>query len=300
MKLINSEVRIENTNMCNAHCSFCPREKLTRPRAVMKASHFKKLVDEAKALGAETITIFGYGEPLMDKKLPEKVQYCTDQGLDTFVTTNASLLFADEAYDLLNAGLSHIRFSVHGFYGEYNKIHKGLDYSLVIRNIFNFLAINKGFKCKVSVIVIPQDIMKIKEIREFWEPYCTWLEIWQPHNWTDGRSYRKLNRKKKTCNRPLNGPVQINADGKMMVCCFDFNATLTVGDTYKNTIEEILKGDEFNLIRKKHESGNLEGLICEKCDQLNIEEENPLLYSSRDKDREINKTSSTKFKLEDK
>ena len=81
-----------------------------------------------------------------------------------------------------------------------------------------------------------------------------------------------------------------------MVCCFDFNAKLTVGDTRKNTIEEILKGKEFSEIRNKHADGNLTGLICETCDQLN-EDDDPLLYSSRDPDKQIGTTSSTKFKI---
>jgi len=300
MKLINPEVRIENTSKCNAHCAYCPREKMTRPKVTMPMGHFKKMVNQAKELGAETISIFGYGEPLMDKALADKVEYCTHQGLDTFITTNGSLLFGDETMALLTAGLKHIRFSVHGFYGEYNQIHKRLDYNLVIRNIFNFVAMNKKFgNCKISVTVIPQSTLKLKTIVEFWEPYCEWLEIWKPHNWTDGRSYRKIERKKKTCNRPFTGPVQINADGKMMVCCFDYDAKLTVGDTHEESIENILKGEKYNAIRRKHESGDLKGLICESCDQLNEEEVSPLLYSSRDSNMEIGRTSSTKFKLKE-
>ena len=300
MKLINTEVRIENTNFCNAHCMYCPRERLTRRQCTMPLDHFKKVVDEAKSLGAELISIFGFGEPFMDKGLKDKIQYCTDLGLDTFITTNASLLFADQAYDIINAGLKHIRFSMHGFYKEYNRIHRGLDFDTVIRNVFNFLAVRKSLKSniKVSVSVIPQK-PDIDKIRLFWEPYCTWLEIWRPHNWTDGEAFRQVKRKKKSCGRPFNGPVQINADGRVMVCCFDFDAKLTVGDTYGESIESILKGDKFNAIRRKHESGDLSGLICESCDQLNEEEVSPLLYSNRDPDMEIGKTSSSKFKLKE-
>jgi hypothetical protein len=44
--------------------------------------------------------------------------------------------------------------------------------------------------------------------------------------------------------------------------------------------------------------GDMTGLICEKCDQLNIEDESPLLYSSRDATRTVGKTSSTKYQME--
>lgn len=267
----------------------------------MPEYHFKELVLQAKDLGAETISIFGFGEPLVDKGLHKKVNFCTDNNLETFITTNGSLLYATEAFHLLDAGLSHIRFSAHGVKSvDYNRIHRGLNWDDVSRNIFNFLAIKKRYPdCKVSLTVIPENLNEIDRIIEFWTPYVDWLEIWRPHNWTNGRKYRKIAAKKKSCNRPFSGPVQINADGNMMVCCFDFDARLTVGNTYENTIEEILKGEAYEEIRRKHGNGDLSGLVCEKCDQLNIEDDSPLLYSNRDPERNLDTTSSTKFKIKE-
>jgi MoaA/NifB/PqqE/SkfB family radical SAM enzyme len=266
---------------------------------VMGNGHFMRLVDQAKDIGAKTISIFGYGEPLLDKSIVEKVEYCTKNGLETFITTNASLLKIDLGRKLLDAGLSHMRFSVHGFYDGYERVHKGLEYATVIRNIANFTADNKiGYdrKCRISITAIPMEFKEIETIKHIWKDFE--LEIWKPHNWTDGRNYRKLKAKrKKTCGRPHRGPVQINADGLMMVCCYDFNAEMVVGNTYKKTIEEILKSDSFNYIRDKHDAGDLKGLPCETCDQLNIGD-NPLLYSTVDSSCEVGKTSSTKFNLE--
>ena len=298
MKLINGEVRIETTNLCNAKCIICPREKLTRPLTTMDMQHFNKLVAEAKSLGAESISIFGYGEPLLDKGIADKIKLCTDFGLETFITTNASLLDIEVAHAILEAGLTHIRFSVHGVHKNYEKVH-GLDYNNTQRNIANFIAINKiKFKhqCKVSMSCIPLNGESVEFFREQFEGAVDWLEIWKPHNWTDGKEFRQIKRIKKSCGRPFNGPVQINADGKAMICCFDYDAKLTVGNTHDNTIEEILKGEKFSEIRNKHADGNLLGLICETCDQLN-ENDDPLLYSSRDPNKTIGTTSSTKFKI---
>jgi hypothetical protein len=157
----------------------------------------------------------------------------------------------------------------------------------------------EGGSTTTHVSVIPMHSENIDAIKEFWLGMVDYLEIWRPHNWVYGKNYRRNNRRKSTCGRPFSGPVQINADGKMMVCCFDYNAEMTVGDTYESTIEDILKGDKFNKIVKKHALGDLIGLPCEKCDQLNeyTEEDYPLLYSNRDKEKKINVTSSTKFEL---
>lgn len=274
---------------------------MTRRKMVMQNRHFNRLVDESVLLGAKTISIFGYGEPLTDKGVINKVAYCTSRGLDTFITTNASLLNTEIATLLLKAGLKKIRFSVHGTYKNYEAIHRNLKFKDTLRNIQNFLAKNTvkyHNQCKVAVSVIPMSGESVAEIRKFWGDMVDELEIWKPHNWTDGRDYRESTpERKKTCGRPHKGPVQINADGNMMVCCYDFDAKMIVGNTYKNSIAEILRGDDFRLIRKCHSHGRLDGLPCETCDQLNIGD-NPLLYSSIDPDCKEGKTSSTKFSLE--
>ena len=264
----------------------------------MSNEHFRGLVDESISLGADEISLFGYGEPLMDKNLWVKLIHCSDMG--TNITTNAALLDRATSYILLTAGLKSIRFSAHGFGKNYESVH-GLNWLNFIANVKGFIEVNNerfGHSCITEVSVIPMHGETIEEIREFWEPIVDFLEVWRPHNWCDGKTFRPTARKKKTCGRPFRGPVQINADGMMMVCCFDYDAKLTVGDTHKNTIQEILGGEEFQRIREAHRTGNLDGLICQTCDQLNIEEQSPLLYSSRDPEMKIGKTSSTKFNLE--
>ena len=266
----------------------------------MSNEHFFELAIQAKELGATHISAFGYGEPLIDKKLFEKILFCSSLGLETFITTNASLLNKRVRTVLWQAGLTHIRFSVHGVFKNFELAHKGLKWGACFGNITDFIYENlkAGKPCKVSVSVIPMHGETVEQIRGFWEPMIDWLEIWKPHNWAGGRDYRKVIPKKKSCGRPFNGPVQIQADGKMIVCCWDINGVLEVGDTHKQTIEQILKGDKFNAIREKHKKGDVKGLICEQCDQRNTED-SPLLFSSRDKSCGVDCTSSTKFKLKE-
>jgi len=300
-KVINPEVRIENSSKCNANCVICPREKLTRPRTTMGWGHFVNLVEQSYRLQATDISIFGYGEPLLDRDVASKVSYATQRGLDTHVTTNASLLNLDMCHHLLDAGLKNIRFSVHAITPKlYHNVHRGLDWFIVTKNMFNFIKINddRGKQCKIHITAMPLHGESIGEIREVWEKAADYLEIWRPHNWTDGREYRRIQPQKRTCGRPFNGPVQINADGKVMVCCFDFNAKLTIGDTYKDTIEEILQSEAMQVIQDNHTTGNHAGFLCESCDQRNVEFESPLLYSSRDLNRETGKTSTCKVSVE--
>ena len=73
------------------------------------------------------------------------------------------------------------------------------------------------------------------------------------------------------------------------------NAEITLGNTYEDSIENILKGEAYQELKRKHTSGNLEGLVCRYCDQRLVLDESPLLYSTIEGG--INKTSSVKFNL---
>lgn len=302
MKLINPEVRIENTNLCNADCTICSHNSMKRPKGTMETAFFEKLVRQAKDLGAKTISPFGFGEPLIDKNLEGKIAICDELGLYTFITTNGSLCTWDRIYDLFSCGLNHLRFSVHGLTKQdYENVHRGLKFNHVMTNILSTFYIKKYFPhVEISISVIPMHGESIGEIRQFWEheEAVDYLEIWRPHNWSSKKNYRKRAlARKHTCNRPTRGPLQIQWDGKVIPCCFLIDAELVLGDTHKSTLEEILKGQPYKELRERHEIGDLKGLPCEHCDQLNIEEISPLLYSNRDEEKRIDCTSSMKFKI---
>lgn len=303
MQLNNSEIRIETTNRCNGRCIFCPREEMTRPKVTMSYKHFISLIEQAYVMGVSSVSPFGFGEPLLDKNLCSKIATCHTMGFDTFVTTNVTMLTTKIAHDLLKSGLSHIRFSVHGLGINYERVQPGFHWNTTMKNIGNFLKINHvkyDHACKVSVSVIPMHGETIDSFKLFWEkPEVDYLEVWKPHGWAGTKNYRRKTIKKlKTCGRATHGPIQIQADGKVIPCCFMTNAEVILGDTHIDALENIIKSKKYNAFRKKHETGNLKGLPCETCDQLFIGN-NPLLYSSRDKDRNINVTSSTKFNLKE-
>ena len=297
MRLINPEVRIETTNKCNGNCTICPRDKMTRDEVTMGYYHFCYVTSQALDLGAELISPFGFGEPLRDPDIVNKIQYCTDCGLDTFITTNAILLNSDLACRLLEVGLGRLRVSAHGVYDNYEKVHRGFKFSMFARNVFNFIKLNEvrfNKTCKVDITIIPQYGEDPKELAKFWKGVDN-IEVWKPHNWGPKLNYRKdTGKKRKTCGRPFRGPIQIQADGTVIPCCFLTDSEIVLGDTYVESLEDIVKGERFNELRRKHESGDLTGLACDTCDQLFIGE-SPLLYSTIEKG--INKTSSMKFDL---
>ncbi len=301
-KLDHPEVRIETTNLCNAACVMCPRDQMTRPKVTMPMEHFCYLVDQVDALGAKMVSCFGYGEPLMDPEIFDKIAYCTKHGLDTFITTNGSLLNAKVATNLFDSGLTHIRFSAHGLQREnYEKVHKNLHWGRFLMNFMAFRELNQrrnGNGCTTHITVMPILGEDTKELVKYWHGLADHLEVWQPHNWAGGRQFRTPDRQERVaCRRAFSGPIQILADGKMVICCFDFDGQLEIGDTHRHTIERILTGPSLKWLQEKHETDDLGGLICEECDQRFIYDTSPLIFSNEQKGKGLNKTSITKFDL---
>lgn len=296
-KLICKELRIENTNRCNGHCLICPREKLTRPLATMDMADYCEIIDEAIELGITDVSIFGFGEPTIDKGLPDKVAYATRAGLTTHITTNGSLLSVFLAHALIDAGLKNIRFSIHSSVPmKYAKVHRGLDWLEVWRNFGNFVALNKqkGHNCTVHLTCIPVFDETVEEIRATWEKATDYLEIWRPHNWGQGRGYRPIAPRRKTCGRPFSGPLQVQVDGTVIPCCFLTNSELVLGNVKNDSLYNILTGPAYEALREAHRVGNVSGYPCETCDQLNAESDGVLLYSNRDPEKKLNRLSTSK------
>ena len=140
MKLTNPEVRIETSNICNASCIMCPREKMDRLEGVMDMKLFKKIVDESKLHGAANLFLGGFGEPLNDPMMVERVRYAKQQGMFCNFISNGSLWSKDLSAQFVEAGLDEVRFSCYGQDKHtYEVVHRGLSYDITRNNIRNLI-----------------------------------------------------------------------------------------------------------------------------------------------------------------
>jgi len=89
--------------------------------------------------------------------------------------------------------------------------------------------------------------------------------------------------KVRTCGRPLNTPLQVQVNGTVNMCCFDFNGQLELGDLKTESLKEIFSSPVFKKIVKHHTTGDFRksGLICEDCDQRNADKSDVLVYDSK-------------------
>src|SRR3954470_19328708 len=87
------EVQLEVTNRCNLDCDMCPRLTLLKvPEVDMSRETFDAVLGRLDA--PESITLTGWGEPLMHPQLFDFVAEINRrfEGCDVSITTNGHLL----------------------------------------------------------------------------------------------------------------------------------------------------------------------------------------------------------------
>jgi radical SAM protein with 4Fe4S-binding SPASM domain len=278
------EVWIENTNCCNAKCVMCPREKHNRPLGIMKFTLFEKLIKEISTFKNDVrrVHLHNYGEPLLDKKLPKRNKLAKDYGIKhVYFVTNASLLTPELSQALIETGLDEFKIS---FYGTdkktYNDRMDGLDFDSTLQNIKDFFKIRKDMKAlkpKVVIQYIPQTTNH-SEIEKFSHIFNHMIDKnvgdslhnFSLHNFGDGRDYydSQMDKITSTCYYPWRTMVILH-DGKVVICCLDYNGVLVVGDVNKNTIKEIWNNEQYRKVRDdfKHLRYS-EYSICKKCNVI--------------------------------
>ena len=301
-------MRFEVATKCNYNCTICPRDKITRKIETMSFSLFKKLFDRVnrETDQYDTLSFPGMGEPLLDEALDEKIKYAKKQKRNIFilVLTNGSFLTTQRFKMLEDSGVTSVRVS---FYGtdpdSYSQIHgvknKNI-FSVVRDNLVKISKVKKTTKLLLTYNAIDSSNNGIvKDWINFWEDKVDLIEVWRPHNWVYAKNYRKIQKEKlKTCGRPFKGPLQIQVDGTVNMCCFDFDGKLTLGDFKEQSLKEIFSSPSYKKIAKCHKSGNFKGsgLICENCDQRNRNKSDVMIYDSKFNIDERVKMISTTYK----
>jgi radical SAM protein with 4Fe4S-binding SPASM domain len=295
------EVRFEPSTICNYACSICPlgTGSFKRSGEVMTQDLFEKLIDKIREQAPQinTCTLSGMGEIFTDAGILSKIQYAADSGFDIHLLTNGSLLNKIIIKRLLKIGIKSIRISFHTpIPNHFTKITgtSALILKKLCQNI-KYLSKHRGSTRLIITSNLTENFINdVEAIKKFCLPLVDLLEIWRPHNWASWGTYRQNIRQRITCGRPQHGPLQIQVDGTVNMCCFDFNGELLLGDLKKQSLQGIFNSNVYKKILKFHKNHkNKQNLLCKNCDQLHPADPGILIFNSGfiPSDR-INKTST--------
>jgi len=269
------KVIIENTNACNAHCVFCVHDKLTRKTGFMDFSLFRKIIADCANLNVKEVAIFRFGEPLLDPDFSEKVAYAKKAGIELVSTnTNASLLTEETAIKILDSGLDIIYISLDANSKEvYERIRKGLNYDIVKKNIKRFIELKNSRNKEKPIIILnfcqtDENKNQVKDFIKEWKGHAQ-MSISNAHDWSGKAKVKTKNgvfvRRADPC-RLLWTELVVSWDGKVPLCCIDYDDKMIMGDLKSESIREVWSGERLKKNRKIHMDGDFKKIpLCESC-----------------------------------
>jgi MoaA/NifB/PqqE/SkfB family radical SAM enzyme len=261
-------VQIESTNLCNAKCVFCPRDDMARPQGIMDMALFQKVADECAALGIGHIRMHNYGEAFMDRQLVEKVRYAKRLGIpEVGLISNGSLITEAAARGMVDAGLDAINISVDAAGKDvFERTRLGLNYDKVIANVERLIRIrDEAGKRRPKLILsfVRQD--NSTEEQSFiahWRTKADKIHITDLHNWAGTLNHES------DVNFPCYRPwltFTVLWDGRVSLCCADFDGREILGDLRTSTIREIWNSGPYLRARRAHlDHGGPD--VCQSCD----------------------------------
>jgi radical SAM protein with 4Fe4S-binding SPASM domain len=280
-------ISIETILTCNARCVMCVHGE--QPMiGTMDEELFRKIVDQAAAMGAKAVGLSIYGEPFADKNFVERVAYVRAKGLSYSLFSNGSLLREDRIKRMLDlGGFESINFSVNGFSKEiYENVMPPLNREKVYGKINDFLKqclAHPGKKpfVRISCVGLDENRAEQKDYLDYWQsrPGVDHVLIADQGDWLGELSYGQSQDQNAATRgggvkeawlspcQSLWSSLYVYYDGRVSPCCEDAAArNLIIGDCREEALADIWRGHAISALRAQHRNNQRGGhATCGKC-----------------------------------
>lgn len=251
------KINFESSTACQARCTFCPRDNMTRPKGEMSDELFHKIIREGKAMGIKRYSPFLYGEPFIFPRIWQWLDYMEREGVWVALYTNAEFMDVDRLIKYKN--IHYVTCSLNAATKEtHAKVMRGPKYEAVKKNVDELFK-KATFRVRTSFIRTDENIHEVDLFKSMYRKRA----VGDFTNWTGDRSsFRKVT-KRVPCYL-LFHQMCILWDGKVVPCCNDYNAKQVLGDANKQSLKEIWENAAW--IREKHRNLDFNIPVCKDCD----------------------------------
>jgi radical SAM protein with 4Fe4S-binding SPASM domain len=258
-------IEIELSSVCNLKCVYCPRRYLGKLNGFIELTLFKRLIDEIAFFPETILVLHRRGESLLHPDFIEICNYIKGKFKQVQLATNATLLDQDKSLAIIEA-INFISFSI-DIPEVFNKTRIPAQYDKVVKNIEDFLRLNRGrVKTQVSMVKTPATPDENSELfKKIWLGKIDRVRIYEEHS-RDGRfgSLSVERGRRRTCMMPFY-EILIYCSGKTGRCNHDWNGT-PIGDVKLNTIKEIWNDELYHRLRRQQITLMIEDEVCRNCD----------------------------------
>jgi radical SAM protein with 4Fe4S-binding SPASM domain len=271
-------LQIEPTNRCNLRCICCPVSRSSRKKGAMDLRLFRRIIDEASAVGVKRIHLYLHGEPLLHPDLVEMIRYIKYRSLFVNLVTHGMLFNEDSIRGILHAGVDlgdHIIFSVLGYSKDvHERIMKGIHHDRVWNNISSFVAIRKSLGMHAPILEIvfysmPENKAEKDSLIRYWTGRVDHVRI-VPKVSSSFRDYKKPVRgapqQKKPCPN-IWERMTVMWNGDVTICCADVDGEYVLGNLASYSIREIWNCEKLVALKNIHRKKEYDKHpLCASCD----------------------------------
>jgi MoaA/NifB/PqqE/SkfB family radical SAM enzyme len=299
---------IETTNACNMKCEMCPRTTMmTRPIETMNDEAFNSIVTQIKPFSEKNwkeweefvlkeygipkesmsennfflyiipkcIQLHGYGDPLLDKDMPQHVEILTKKGIGSYFSCNPANINLEKTIQMFENGLSYIKYSIESVDDMRHKQIRGKasNYTDSYRKITKLLELKKTKGYQTTIIITMLDLNRKDQAEEFQalKEAFKGLDVYIYLKSEDQQWYRKDFHGTNSvhwsefCKHPWMS-MTIKSNGEAAMCMEDYNNEIVLGDVLKESLYDIWNGEKYRKFRKDH-FNLLSGIKCtSQCD----------------------------------
>lgn len=299
---------IETTNACNMRCRMCPRTTMmTRKIETLDLDVFKKIVDQIRpfaddewedwqafvereySIGPEdmsenhfflyiipkVLVLHGYGDPLLDKKMPAKLKYLSKKGIPSYFSCNPANINIEKTIQMFENGLGYVKFSIESVDDLLHKKIRGeaSNFSQSYQKILRLLDEKKKHNYRTTIVITMLDLKRTDQQKEFgrlksaFEGKDVYIYLKsQDQQWYEDKNEGTNSiHWQEFCQFPWSS-MTIKSNGEAAECVEDFNNEIILGDASKETLHDIWNGEKYAQLRKNHFDMK-PGIKCtEQCD----------------------------------
>ncbi len=283
---------IEFSSACNAKCIMCPQPEMDRKKENMSYDTLDLIIKHCVNQPLKKINLFWMGDSTVDKNMIEKIRLIRKNlpSVKLYLSTNSQLLSHERSKIIIDEHLLDvINFDIDGFTrNTFESVRKRLKFDTVISNVNFFLNYlidsRKKIQTRVTIIDMAPTKHEVKKFVDHWtgkvdkvdvNHYNTWLGSQEERNY-DSAYHVDTNHERKytesttqsfdfACAHPWEEMV-IGADGRVGLCCLDYELSAEIGDVGSSSIKEIWQGNVMNDYRILHKNLAYDKIAaCKNC-----------------------------------
>lgn len=294
-----NNLMIEVTNACNLSCRMCYHKNMKRKPGFMSEDLFRRVIDQVVSLGIKNVGLYTVGEAFLHPRIFDFIKIAKQKGIEyVYITTNGNALNEDKIKKVIESGLDSIKFSIDAASKNvYEKVKAGAKWEKLMKVLKTLRKLRDQKKSSLRIFgsfVITdrslKDLFKYKKVFNGLVDETLFVFIGNQGGQVEVDSLPPREIKKEMNNLIL--PEKnwqpcsllwkrfiITYDGKLTICCIDFDAKITYGDIKKNTLKECWNNEKMKKFRKIHWERKFNLLpLCSKCD---------FVKNDHDKDRKL-------------